>query len=62
MLERVGPQRVVFGTDQYSATTPDLRPERSIMLNHVVHSGSLDASAKRAILAGNIQWLLRLVG
>jgi len=59
MIERIGPERVVFGTDQYSATTPDVRPVRRIVLQQIVDSG-LDRAAKQAILSGNIRRLLGL--
>jgi predicted TIM-barrel fold metal-dependent hydrolase len=55
MIEAVGHERVVFGTDYYSMMTG----QPSVVLDELV-SGPLPAEQKAAILAGNLRRILRL--
>jgi predicted TIM-barrel fold metal-dependent hydrolase len=55
MIEAVGPERVVFGTDYYSM----MSSQPSVVLDELVASG-LPAEQKAAILGGNLQRILGL--
>jgi predicted TIM-barrel fold metal-dependent hydrolase len=60
VLDEVGPERLVFGTDQYSSLGP-LRPNsRRNIIDALMATDLVDEEAKRLIFGGNIRRLLGL--
>jgi predicted TIM-barrel fold metal-dependent hydrolase len=60
VLEEVGPERIIFGTDQYSAAAPPGPSSRRNIIDQLAATDRVDAKAKRAILGGNLRRLLNL--
>ena len=56
MINAVGPERLVFGTDLYSMM-PD--PQSSVVLDHLA-TNKLSHEHKAAILGGNLRRILQL--
>jgi predicted TIM-barrel fold metal-dependent hydrolase len=56
MLQAVGHERIVFGTDYYSMMS---HPQTSVVLEHFAHN-DVPADQKAAILGGNLRRILRL--
>lgn len=60
VLNEVGPERIIFGTDQYSAITPPGPSSRRNIIDQLAATDRVDIQAKRAILGGNVRRLLNL--
>jgi predicted TIM-barrel fold metal-dependent hydrolase len=59
IVDAAGPERVIFGTDQYSAVTPPGPNARRNIIDQLAATDRVDGDTKQAILGGN---LLRLLG
>jgi predicted TIM-barrel fold metal-dependent hydrolase len=60
VLNEVGPERIIFGTDQYSAITPPGPSSRRNIIDQLAATDRVGIEAKRAILGGNVRRLLNL--
>jgi predicted TIM-barrel fold metal-dependent hydrolase len=60
VLDVAGPERIIFGTDQYSAVSPPGPSSRRNILDQLAGTDQIDMDAKRAILGGNLRRLLGL--
>lgn len=60
LIEEVGADRVVFGTDQYSALQSRGPGLRNTILHQLVYTDRIEAGGKRAILCDNVRRLLKI--
>lgn len=60
VLDEVGPERIVFGTDLYSSSTPHGPSSRRNIIDQLSATDLVDDDAKRLIFGGNIKRLLGL--
>ncbi len=60
VLEAAGPERIIFGTDQYSAATLPGPSSRRNVIDQLAATDRVDMDTKRAILGGNLRRLLKL--
>jgi len=60
VLDVAGPERIVFGTDQYSAVTAPGPSSRRNIIDQLAATDRVDGETKRAILGGNLNRLLGL--
>jgi predicted TIM-barrel fold metal-dependent hydrolase len=60
VLDEVGPERIIFGTDQYSAVSPPGPSSRRNIIDQLAATDRVDLETKRAILGGNVRRLLNL--
>ena len=60
VLNEVGPERIIFGTDQYSTITPPGPSSRRNIIDQLAATDRVGIEAKRAILGGNVRRLLDL--
>jgi predicted TIM-barrel fold metal-dependent hydrolase len=60
VLEEAGPERIIFGTDQYSAVTAPGPSSRRNIIDQLAATDRVDKQTKQAILGGNLKRLLGL--
>ena len=60
LINEVGADRVIFGTDQYSALSAPGPSSRRNIIDQLAATDRVDTETKQAIFSGNLQRLLRL--
>ena len=60
LIDAVGPERIVFGTNTYSSTKKVSENARQSLIEDIARSDRLDAAAKQLILADNLRRFLGL--
>lgn len=60
VLDVAGPERIVFGTDQYSAVIPPGPSSRRNIIDQLAATDRVDDKTKQAVFGGNLKRLLGL--